>query len=65
LEQGRFSLIISDPMNVFWKGRHESFGEENDAWVTYVSQPILDLYQPIARWDDMGVWLLAPIGRPD
>jgi hypothetical protein len=65
LERERFSLIISDPMNVFWKGRHESFGEENDAWVRFVSQPILEMYQPIARWDDMGVWLLAPIGRSD
>jgi hypothetical protein len=63
LEQSRFSLIISDPLFVFWKGRHERFGEENDAWVRYVSQPVLEYYQPIARWDDLGVWLLAPIGR--
>lgn len=63
LSQARFSLIISDPLNVVLKGRHESFGEENDAWVQYVSGPVLEYYQPVARWDDLGVWLLAPIGR--
>jgi hypothetical protein len=65
LAQARFSLIISDPMNVILKGRHESFGDENDAWVQYVSGPILEYYQPVARWDDMGVWVLAPVGRLD
>ena len=63
LAQTRFSLIISDPMNVVLKGRHESFGEENDAWVEYVSGPILEYYQPVARWDDLGVWVLAPVRR--
>jgi hypothetical protein len=61
LQAHRFSLIVSDPLPIVWKGRAYSFGEENDAWVQRVTVPILTWYQPVVTLDEVEVWLLAPI----
>ena len=63
LHKQRFELIVSDPVSIVWKGRTYSFGEENDAWVRNVSVPLLEWYQPVHKFDDVGVWLLAPIPK--
>lgn len=63
LHKQRFELIVSDPVSIVWKGRKYSFGEENDAWVRNVSVPLLEWYQPVHKFDDVGVWLLAPIPK--
>jgi hypothetical protein len=60
LSHHRFQLIISDPLNTILKGPSESFGEENDAWVRYVSMPILRYYEPLLKADKVSVWLLVP-----
>ncbi len=60
LEAGRYSLIISDPLPVVWRGRAYAFGEENDAWVERVTLPVLQWYEPVQRLDEVGVWLLRP-----
>jgi hypothetical protein len=60
LEEQRFVAIISDPLPIVWKGRTASFGEENDAWVRYVSEPILAEYEPTIQFDEVGVWILQP-----
>lgn len=59
LETRRFDLIVSDPLPVVWKGREYSFGEENDAWVRYITLPILEHYAPTLKLES-GVWLLRP-----
>ena len=56
----RYSLIVSDPLPIVWRGRSYMFGEENDAWVGRVTIPILDSYQPAAELDEFGIWLLEP-----
>jgi hypothetical protein len=63
LARKRFSLIISEPLKEVEKGQINSFGEENDAWVKWVSNPILCYYEPIKTWKSIKVELLIP--RPD
>lgn len=45
IRQQRFALIVSEPLYIQYKGRLESFGEENDAWVSQVSKYILCYYE--------------------
>jgi hypothetical protein len=61
LENHRFSMIVSDPLYIVFQGSKVAFGEENDAWVEQVTIPILEYYEPVAKFDKVLVWLLAPI----
>ena len=45
LESHRFNLIVVNPQHVKYKGRDYIFGEEDDAWVRYVSTALLEHYQ--------------------
>jgi hypothetical protein len=59
----RYSMIVSEPLVIQYQGRNHSFGEENDAWVQRVSEPVLCYYQPAIKLDAVGVVLYTP--RPD
>lgn len=62
----RFSLIVTDPLRKPLKGSDFSFGEENDAWVTWVAAPILCYYKVEVNLDDVRIQLLVPReGTPD
>jgi hypothetical protein len=56
-------MIVSEPLVIQYQGRSHSFGEENDAWVQRVSEPVLCYYQPAEKLDAAGVVLYIP--RPD
>ena len=43
----RFSLIISEPLRAPVKDSSYQFGEENNAWVRWVVEPVLCYYEPI------------------
>jgi hypothetical protein len=60
----RFSVIVSEPLNINYQGKSHSFGEENDAWVENVSQPVLCYYQPAIELDSVGVVLYTPREAP-
>ncbi len=45
LASHRFDLIIVNPQHIKYKGRDYIFGEEDDAWVRYVSTSLLEHYQ--------------------
>ncbi len=45
LESHRFDLIVVNPQHIKYKGRDYPFGEEDDAWVRYVSTSLLEHYQ--------------------
>jgi hypothetical protein len=45
LKDHRFDLIVVNPPHITYKGRDYIFGEEDDAWVRYVSIPLLEHYQ--------------------
>ncbi len=42
----RFALIISEPLRAPIKDSSFQFGEENNAWVKWVSNPVLCYYEP-------------------
>jgi hypothetical protein len=45
LKSHRFDLIVVNPQHIKHKGRDYIFGEEDDAWVRYVSTSLLEHYQ--------------------
>ena len=63
LREGRFGLIIVATLEGEYQGRSHAFGEENDAWVREVSEPILCYYAPIETLDSPRLQFLAP--RPE
>jgi len=64
IQNQRYKLIVSDPLVVQYQGRSHSFGEENDAWVRYVSEPVLCYYEPLITLKDVEVQLLTPRQTP-
>ncbi len=60
----RFDMIVSEPLVIQYQGRNHSFGEENDAWVKRVSEPVLCYYQPAITLDTIGVVLYTPRPEP-
>jgi hypothetical protein len=64
LARKRFAMIVSEPLKVVEKGQVNSFGEENNAWVKWVSNPILCYYEPIKTWKSIKVQLLVPRSAP-
>ena len=60
----RFSLIVTELMFMKYQGENAEFGNENDAWVEWVSIPVLCYYDEIATFTDVGLQLLAPREEP-
>jgi len=60
LRNQRFDLIVSEPLFLRLKGRSEAFGEENDAWVRRVSEPVLCYYKPFRMLREVRLQLLIP-----
>lgn len=64
LSQRRFRLIISHPLKVKYEGKSDAFGLEGDAWVKWVSAPLLCYYEPKVTFDKPRMMLLAPREDP-
>jgi hypothetical protein len=64
LEARRFALIISDPLRTPIKDSSFQFGEENNAWVTWVSNPVLCYYEEKHLLKEVSVQLLVPKREP-
>ncbi len=64
LKDHQFSMIIVEPLNLTYKGSAYSFGEENDAWVTQVSKPILCYYEVDKTLKDVHIQVLVPRDHP-
>jgi hypothetical protein len=60
----RFALIVSEPLRTPIKDSSYQFGEENNAWVTWVSTPVLCYYEPKVNLAEVGVQLLVPKSEP-
>lgn len=60
----RFAMIVSEPLVIQYQGRSHSFGEENDAWVRGVSEPVLCYYEATVKLDSVGVNLYTPRLNP-
>ena len=61
----RFSLIITEPLRTPLKDSSYEFGEENNAWVNWVSIPVLCYYREIQTYREVNVMLLVPKPVPD
>ena len=64
IESRRFGLIITDPLKIQYQGASHSFGEENDAWVSKVSEPVLCYYEPVETLSDVEIQILEPRNQP-
>ncbi len=61
----RFTLIVTEPLRSELKDEMGgAFAEENDAWVTWVSNPTLCYYEPIYLSKKTNVELLVPKKNP-
>ena len=60
LAQQRFSLIISEPLRARTREGEHHFRDENNAWVKWVSAPILCYYKPLVTFREVKVQLLEP-----
>jgi hypothetical protein len=60
LANQRFAMIVSEPLNTQHQGKSHSFGEENDAWVERIAEPILCYYEPKQQVETAGVVLYTP-----
>jgi hypothetical protein len=64
IKNHRFSLIITEPLFIKYKGSTEAFGEENDVWVKYVSEPVTCYYKRIKILPEIRLQLLEPRSQP-
>jgi hypothetical protein len=60
LANHRFSLIVSEKLFTRTGNPASPFPDENDAWVKWVTEPLLDYYEPILTINSVGVQLLVP-----
>lgn len=60
LRNQRYALIVSEPLKIIYQDRTNSFGEENNAWVKRVAEPILCYYEPITTIKPVRTELLVP-----
>ena len=60
LASRRFSLIVTNPVNRRLDRSEGHFAEENNAWVEWVSIPLLCYYEPVDRLKRVDVELLVP-----
>ncbi|MFN3492631.1 MAG: hypothetical protein ACK40V_10470, partial [Anaerolineales bacterium] len=60
----RFALIISEPLRVTVQDVVDRFGEENNAWVKWVSIPMLCYYDIKTTLREVNVQLLVPKPNP-
>ena len=56
----RFSLIITNPLHERIQTEEDNFGEENNAWVEWVSAPVLCFYEPLETLRKVRIQLLIP-----
>jgi hypothetical protein len=60
LASQRFSLIITNPLHERIQTEEDNFGEENNAWVEWVSTPVLCFYEPLDTLRKVRIQLLVP-----
>lgn len=61
LAAARFALVIAPPLHRRVQGEDFIFGEENNAWIKWVSAPLLCYYERKDTLKQVGVQLLVPI----
>ncbi|MCC7117866.1 MAG: hypothetical protein IT310_05015 [Anaerolineales bacterium] len=65
LAKHRFTLIVSEPLRTPVQDSSFEFGEENNAWVKWVSIPTLCYYEPLVTLKAVRVQLLIPNSKAE
>ncbi len=60
LASQRFSLIVTEPLYTSFQEEKYNFGNENNAWVRWVSIPLLCYYEPVHTISDVTLQFLVP-----
>lgn len=60
ISEQRFELIVTEPLRQPVKDSSFEFGEENNAWVEWVSIPVLCYYEEVQYYKGVNVQLLVP-----
>jgi len=60
LADKRFALIVSEILFTRRQDRTSAFGEENNVWVEWVSEPLLCYYKSSETMKKVGIQLLVP-----
>jgi len=60
----RFALIVNEPLNLVIRGEDYAFGDENDAYVKWVTLPLICSYEPVYTNYKTGIQLLTPREGP-
>lgn len=64
LANHRFTLIVTEPLYKNIQDPNYSFQEENNAWVQWITKPLLCYYEPTMTLRDVRVQLLVPRTNP-
>jgi hypothetical protein len=64
LQEQKFAVIASGEQLINHQGREYAFGEENDAWVKEVSEPMLCYYTPSVELKGTNLILYVPRDVP-
>ncbi len=63
LKNQRYKMIVSEPLFLPVKGESERFGEENNAWVTWVGQNLRCYYTAVKTVKELKVQLFVPLSK--
>ena len=64
LRSKRFSLIVIEPQFTREQDASRRFNEENNAWVKWISRPLLCYYDPQRSFTDVNLQILTPRTDP-
>lgn len=65
LASGEFKAIVFDPITESVQDSSNAFGVENNAWVSRVLLPTLEIYEPVRSWQNDEINLLIPRGQEE
>jgi hypothetical protein len=60
LANHRFSMILTDSLTTDIQNEKRGFSEENNSYVRWVANPILEYYKPLYTIKEIGIQLLVP-----
>jgi hypothetical protein len=60
----RFTMIITEPLALTYKAIENNFSQENNAYVHWVTAPLMCYYQPKVTFNEVSTQILVPRSTP-
>jgi len=60
----RFAMIVTEPLALTYKSIENNFNQENNAYVHWVTAPLMCYYQPKITFEDVSTQILVPRSAP-